>query len=139
MAEMASPNVLIAKAQTIERATKRARAALAASASFYDDVDAQDVAVLNVIRACEATIDIGHHLIRALSLGFAANSTEAFALLAKAEIIDGTTSLNLSRMAGFRNIAVHDYVSLDYTLVVQIIVHGLDDIFAFSAAMVRRF
>jgi uncharacterized protein YutE (UPF0331/DUF86 family) len=138
MARDLPSDVLLAKAQTIERATKRAREALAGSAAFGTDLDAQDIAVLNIVRVCEAALDMSNHIIRVHSLGVSTNATEAFKLLEKRGYISPEMANNLSRMASFRNLAVHDYGMLDYDIVAQIVRVNLDEVLAFSAMMVRR-
>ena len=40
-------------------------------------------------------------------------------------------------MTGFRNIAIHDYRSLDLNLVEEVIVHKLDDLLGFSKQMLK--
>ena len=63
-------DVLLNKAATIERCVARARQELAAAgAAFLTDFTRQDAAILNVQRACEAALDMGHHLIRRERLG----------------------------------------------------------------------
>lgn len=58
-------DVLPNKAATIERCMGRAREEYAAAGdAFLTNFTRQDAAVLNVQRACEAALDMGHHLIR---------------------------------------------------------------------------
>ncbi len=58
-------DVIINKAATIEKCVARAREEYnKEAASFADDFTRQDAAILNIQRACEASLDMGHHLIR---------------------------------------------------------------------------
>jgi uncharacterized protein YutE (UPF0331/DUF86 family) len=43
----------------------------------------------------------------------------------------------MKRMVGFRNVAVHEYQELDLQKVRHIIEHRLDDLLAFSKAMLH--
>ena len=40
-------------------------------------------------------------------------------------------------MVGFRNLAVHEYQRLDYTIVVYILEEGLDDLISFVDEIMR--
>ncbi len=63
-------DVLINKAATIERSVKRAREKYDRDpAGFVTDFTRQDAAILNILRACEAALDMGQHLIRREQLG----------------------------------------------------------------------
>ncbi len=83
--------------------------------------------VLNLQRACQIAIDMGMHVIRLKKLGLPKESKEVFALLAEAKLISKGLAERLQKMVGFRNIAVHDYNDIDYTIVRRIVEHRLDD------------
>lgn len=56
-------DVLLNKAQSIERAVGRVREEYAnAQGNFAQSYTHQDAAILNIQRACEAAIDMGQHL-----------------------------------------------------------------------------
>ena len=58
-------DVMINKAAAIERCVARAREEYFCDpATFTANFTRQDAAILNIQRACEAALDIGHHLIR---------------------------------------------------------------------------
>ena len=103
-------DVLINKAATIERCVQRAREEyFSEPATFATNFTRQDAAILNIQRACEATLDMGQHLIRRDRLGVPQSARDVFALLAQANWIDMNLANKLKRMVGFRNIAVHEY------------------------------
>ena len=59
-------NLLTLKAATIERCVKRAREEyLRESATFDSALPRQDTAILYMLRACEAVLHIGQHLVQA--------------------------------------------------------------------------
>ncbi len=95
----------------------------------------QDAIILNLQRACEASIDLAAHIIRVKKLGLPQTSRDMFALLQDAGLIDAQLSDRLQKMTGFRNIAVHNYQKLDLAIVQHLIEHRLGDIQAFSSAM----
>lgn len=132
-------DVLLNKAATIERCTARAREEYAKDpATFAADFTRQDAAILNIQRACEACLDMGHAVIRQERLGTPQSARDVFTLLAKAGWIDDGLAERLQRMVGFRNIAVHDYQALSLPITVAVIEHHLDDFLAFSKALLGR-
>jgi uncharacterized protein YutE (UPF0331/DUF86 family) len=124
--------ILLAKAAVIDRCVRRAQSALANSSAFDADVDAQDIAVLNIIRACEAGIDMALRLVRLFDVGLPSSSGESFTLLAQKGIIDAAFAARLRRMVGFRNIAVHDYTTLNLDIVRSVITETLEDLLVFA-------
>ena len=132
-------DVLVNKAATIERCVARAREEYAADpATFATNFTRQDAAVLNVQRACEAALNMGHRLIRRERLGVPQGARDVFDLLAQPGWIDAALAESHKRMVAFRNIAVHDYRSLLLTIVVSIITQHLDDFLQFSQTLLQR-
>lgn len=105
-------------------------------ATFGVDPTRQDAAILNIQRACQATLDIGQHLIRRERLGIPQSSRDVFALLADAGWIDSDLADVMQRMVGFRNIAVHNYQALQLPITVAIITTHLGDFLAYTRAII---
>lgn len=132
-------DVLLDKAAIIERCVARAREEYAADpASFERDVTRQDAAVLNVQRACEAALDMGHYLIRRERLGLPQGARDVFTLLARGGWVEQDVEDSLRRMVGFRNIAVHEYQKLLLPIVVAVITEDLDDLLSFARGVLLR-
>ncbi|MCL8207327.1 MAG: DUF86 domain-containing protein [Actinomycetia bacterium] len=132
-------DVVLNKVSTIERCVRRAREEYERDpSSFATDVTRQDAAILNIQRACEAALDLGHHLIRRERLGIPQSSRDVFRLLAEGGWIDAQLADAMKRMVGFRNIAVHDYQALQIPIVVAVIERHLDDFLRLTAAILRR-
>lgn len=132
-------DVLINKAATIERCVARAREEYArAPATFATDFTRQDAAILNIQRACEASLDMGQHLIRRERLGVPQSARDVFALLAQGGWVDLALADKLKRMVGFRNIAVHDYQALQLPITVSIIESHLDEFLQYSQVLLLR-
>ena len=124
-------DVVVNKVQIVQRCVGRAREELDASGeSFATDPSRQDAAVLNVVRACEATIDLANHVVRRRRAGVPNSSAQAFRLLADVGVLDLDLAERLARMVGFRNIAVHAYRELDLAIVERVIREGLEDLLA---------
>lgn len=95
-------------------------------------------AILNIQRACEAALDMGQHLIRRERLGIPQSARDVFTLLAKSGWIPDELADSLKRMAGFRNIAVHDDQALQLPVTVRIITHHLDEFLSYSQTLLLK-
>ncbi len=132
-------DVLINKAATIERCVARARQEYDKNpATFHSDLTRQDAAILNIQRACEASLDMAQHLVRRERLGVPQSARDSLTLLATAGWIDAPLADAMRRMVGFRNIAVHDYQNLHLPITVSIIEKHLDEFLRFSKAVLLR-
>ena len=105
-------DILLNKAAIIERCIRRIGEE-ARACPGYDDFSHVDALTLNIERACQASIDMAMHVVAEKHLGVPQSNAEAFALLEKAGIIGKELSKSLRGMAGFRNVAVHQYEELD--------------------------
>ncbi len=131
-------DVAINKVQTVQRSVLRARQEYqAAGADFATDFTRQDAAILNVVRACEATLDLANHLVRLHKLGVPNTSADAIRALANAKLLESALADRLTRMVGFRNIAVHAYQAIDLRILESVIAQGLDDLLAACEVMRR--
>ncbi|MGM0914202.1 MAG: type VII toxin-antitoxin system HepT family RNase toxin [Pseudomonadota bacterium] len=131
-------DVLLNKAASIERCVARAREEYAKEPdTFLDDQTRQDAAILNLQRACEATIDAGNRLIRTRQLGLPQGARDVFNILAREKVIDGSLATAMKQMTGFRNIAVHDYQAVQIPIVVAIIEKHTDDLLAYARRLIE--
>lgn len=134
---MPADDVLLNKAATIERCVVRAREEYQSDiAGFAHNFTRQDAAILNIQRACEAALDMAQHVVRKHGLGLPQSARDAFDLLAKHDWIPLPLAEALKKMVGFRNIAVHDYRSLQLPITVSIITGHLDEFLQFSKAVI---
>ncbi len=125
-------DVIVNKVESIQRCVKRAREEHAASGGFAHDYTHQDAATLNVIRACEQSIDLANHIIRNRKLGIPKDSAQTFDLLAAAGSIDEELASRLKKMVGFRNTVIHEYQDVDVAIVEAVIERRLDDLITFT-------
>lgn len=128
-------DVIIAKAATIERCLIRIQ--YEATHDWKTDFTHQDALLLNLERACQATIDAAAHVIRIKKLGLPKQSREVFDQLEEHQIIDKELALGLKNMVGFRNIAVHDYASINLEVVAAILNEKLDDLQKFAQVLLQ--
>jgi len=132
-------DVLLNKAASIERCVARAREEYAIDPSgFATNFTRQDAAILNIQRACEATLDMGQHIIRRESLGLPQSARDVFALLAQAGWINEALAKSMKRMVGFRNVAVHEYQTLQLPITLNVITGHLDEFAEFSRSMLLK-
>ncbi|WP_373989163.1 DUF86 domain-containing protein [Duganella sp. BuS-21] len=132
-------DVIINKAASIERCVMRAREEYFKDpATFGDDLTRQDAAILNIQRACEAALDIGHYLIRRERPGLPQSARDVFDLLAQTSWIDAALADSLKRMVGFRNVAVHNYQALQLPITIAIIEKHLDDFLSYCQKIIQH-
>lgn len=126
-------DILLNKAQTIERCFKRIReVSLVTTMDLNTDYMKQDSIILNIQRACEAAIDMGIRVLRLKHLGIPQTSKDVFVLLEQERLISTDLSKKMQAMVGFRNIAVHDYTSLNLDIVQSIVENGIEDMLEYS-------
>jgi len=132
-------DVLLGKAAIIERCLRRIDEVYRGhEAELATDFTRQDSILLNLQRACEASIDAAMHLVRLHRLGIPTESREGFSLLVGAGLIEAELGDHLQAMVGFRNIAIHNYRELDLDIVRSILSHRLDDLRAFAAWLLKQ-
>lgn len=125
-------DVSLNKVATIEHCLARIRMEYADEPShLYDNQTRQDAIVLNLQRACQASIDLAMHTVRLHAGGVPQSSRQAFQLV-EAGLLDRVLGQRLHRLVGFRNIAIHGYQALNVASVESIIQKDLKDFTAFA-------
>lgn len=131
-------DVVLNKVAIIERCVRRVREEYAGDDSnLTSNLTKQDSIILNIQRACEASIDLAMHLVRRYRLGLPQQSRDGITLLASAGRLPQELASPLERMVGFRNVAVHDYRKLNLDIVRALIATGLEDLLAFTHFALR--
>jgi len=127
-AEFVPDDIVLNKVAVIERCLARIRQEYQGhEAELTTNFTRQDSIILNLLRACEAAIDVAMHLARVNCLGIPQDSRDAFSLLEQARLIPSELSRRLQAMVGFRNIAIHDYQKLNLAIVRSILKEHLVD------------
>lgn len=127
---------IINKLATIDRCLKRIRDVYAlAKENFDTDYTSQDSIILNLQRACEASIDAANIINKQHQTGIPQSSRDSFELLKKAGLISAPLALNLQKMVGLRNVAVHDYQTLNLDIVKHVVENRLSDFEEFVKAI----
>ncbi len=132
-------DVVINKVASLERCVKRIRDVYGGEDDhLYSNPTTQDSILLNLQRACEASIDLAMHVVRKRRLGVPQDSRDAFELLHAAGLLDRELATAMRRMVGFRNVAVHEYDKLNLDIVKAIITQRLDEFVKFGQRMLRQ-
>ena len=76
-------------------------------------------------------------IIKKRKLGIPQTSRESFELLYTANIIDQILATKMKHMVGFRNVAVHEYQTLNLDVLESIIENHLHDFREFSSTIIR--
>lgn len=82
--------------------------------NLFEDITKQDSIILNLQRTCEASIDLGMHLVRIRGLGVPQESRGVFELLEKAGVLEKEPAHRIKQIFGFRHVAVRDSTGLNY-------------------------
>lgn len=130
-------DVILNKVTTIERCVKRIHEVYEGDPQNLLDFTKQDSIILNIQRACEASIDLAMHILSEKKLGVPKSSHEAFKLLQEAGLIDTVLAKTLMNMVGFRNIAVHDYQVLELSILEAILDKHIDDFKQFTKVILQ--
>ena len=132
-----APDVMLRKLEalrdSVERIDGRCPETLDA---LLSDRDAQDVLVLNFTRAVQSCVDIGMHLLAESGETVPCTMADVFARLADAGRLTPDLAARLRPAVGFRNLAVHRYDDIDWSIVHRIRTDRLVD-FAEFARQVR--
>ncbi len=78
--------------------------------------------------AIEALLDLGNHVIADLRLGTVEWYSDIPRVLHEAGYVDAELCKTWTRMIGFRNVLVHDYLDVDHRLVYEVLQERLNDI-----------
>lgn len=136
---MVNRDVIFEKIKQIQNCLRRIHHKTKDNLDALDDFDVQDIFVLNLQRAIQTTLDLAAHVIADEGLGLPSELKENFIILEKAKIIDPILSDRLQKMVGFRNIAVHEYSSINVEILKSILRSSLQDIELFYTTLLKYF
>jgi len=108
------------------------------AATLAADIDLQDIVSLNLSRAVQISVDIGAHLIAGLEVPPPDTMGQTFDLLAKEGVLNHELANSLKKAVGFRNIAVHNYESINWDIVHSIVNYHLTDFLEFARIVAIR-
>jgi len=91
------------------------------------DFDLQDIISVNLERAVQQCVDCAFIMLSNSGKPVPATMGEAFGSLEELGIITEKTGSAMQRAAGFRNMLVHAYRKIDWSIIWNIINNNLDD------------
>jgi len=104
---------------------------------LQSDFDAQDIISVNIQRAVQISVDIAAHILTEQLHEQASTMAETFLALSKHGLLDGRLASRLAKAVGFRNIAVHEYDTLDMNILYAIITNEIGCFYEFAEAVLR--
>ena len=107
-------------------------------ATLAEDIDLQDIVSLNLSRAVQISVDIGAHLIAGMDVPPPGTMGQVFDLLAQADVLNSALANRLKKAVGYRNIAVHSYESINWTIVHRMVTDHLVDFSDFAKVVAAR-
>jgi len=131
-------DIIFNKVAIIERCLKRINEEYNGDSTNLRILTKQDSIVLNIQRACEASIDLAMHMVAVKGLGIPQNSRDAFDMLVAHSLLEENLAVRLKAMVGFRNIAVHNYQELNISVIEQIIKSNLRDLLYFAQVTLKN-
>ncbi len=125
---MLDEDLIAEKIGNIQRCLKRIEEKTNFKPETLDNFDIQDIFVLNLQRAIQATIDIAVHYISSEGWGVPRTIKDNFRILFQKGIIGKELTDRLEKMTGFRNIAVHGYRAIDVNILKHILKNHSKDL-----------
>ncbi|QCR34577.1 DUF86 domain-containing protein [Lysinibacillus sp. SGAir0095] len=129
--------VILNKTTTIERCINRIHEVYEGNPTNLSDYIKQDSIILNIQRACEASIDLAMLIVSERKLGVPKASREGFKLLQEAGLIKADLDKTLINIVGFRNIAVHDYQTLEIDTLEAILEKHIHDFKDYTKVLLK--
>lgn len=134
---MENEAVILNKYEIVERCINRINEEYENNFENLENYRRLDCIVLNLQRACEATIDIAMYIVSTRKLGIPQTKKEAFKKLEENNIISKDMSKNMQNMTDFRNIAIHDYKEINEEILKEVIEKHLNDLLEFARQMLN--
>jgi uncharacterized protein YutE (UPF0331/DUF86 family) len=132
-------DIVRAKLESLSRCIGRIESKTPASVeALRVDLDAQDVIALNLERAVQLCVDLASHALMDFSVPSPDSMAGAFLALGEVGLLTYPLAQRMSRAAGVRNIAAHEYASMDWGIVYSIVTTRLGDFREFEEAFALR-
>ncbi len=112
-------DIILNKIAVIQRSTGRALEEYRKNPALSSFTEL-DALILNLERACQATIDLAMHIISREKWGIPQSSSDAFRILESKSLLLQETTKSLTSMVGFRNIAIYEYQKLNTDIIIHI-------------------
>ncbi len=132
--DIKTDDVIIEKATLLKFHISRFKDEFEMSFSFTN-ISNVEAMILNIQRACQATLDIACHIIVINKLGLPKHSSDAFQILYNNKIIDEDLLHSLQEKVKFRNFLIHKHETIDNLALEEIVKTGYKDYMKFCNAI----
>jgi len=136
---MVDRDIVMAKISSVQKCLKRIREVSGMNPESLDDINTEEIVTLNLQRAIQSTIDLAAHIVADEGWGVPQELRENFDILLKHGVLSKELTQKLRKMVGFRNIAVHEYQSIDVEILKSILKNDLKDIEEFYSLVFKHF
>jgi uncharacterized protein YutE (UPF0331/DUF86 family) len=128
-----NPDVINRKLESLRRCVARIRSKMPLTQDdLQTDYDLQDIVSVNLERAVQTCVDIAAHVISETDASPPDTMTESFSRLAALELLPPQLAERMRKAVGLRNILVHHYTNIDWTIIYEVITHHLNDFVWFA-------
>ncbi len=134
---MVDADLILKKLSFIETCVAELRT-LARPERIEEDIREERFVSHTLQLAVQAALDVASHIISDERLGEPHTNREMFDLLAKGGWLSAELTQTMRDMAGFRNILVHGYQSVDVLILRDIVDNRLDNLTSFADAVRSR-
>ena len=110
----------------------------AEESAYLENPGIHDLAARYLHLAVESAIDIANHWIADQGLRTPDSNRDTFTVLEEAGELDAALAERMRGWAAFRNILVHDYISIDHRIAYAAIRDELDDLAGFRAWALQK-
>jgi uncharacterized protein YutE (UPF0331/DUF86 family) len=130
---MVDKDMVQTKLESLMRCVRRVELKRPASIEILEnDLDLQDIIVVNIERAVQISVDLALHWMSASGLPVPETMSQAFIMASSKGLIPSGLAQRLARSVGFRNIAVHAYEKINWSIVYAIATEHMNDFREFT-------
>lgn len=134
---MVDRDLILKKLAFIETCVHELRT-LARLDALDTDIREERFVVHTLQLAAQAAIDVASHVVSDERLGEPVSNRQLFELLERAGWLSPVLTDAMRNLAGFRNIVVHGYETVDLRIVRDVVATRLDDLIDFASSIRAR-
>lgn len=134
---MVDRDIVFAKISSIQRCLKRIKDVTKGDPESLKDLDVEEIVILNLQRVIQSSVDLAAHIVADEGWGMPRELRENFDLLSKNNVLTEDLTKRMRKMVGFRNIAVHEYETINTEILKSILRHQLKDLEEFYIKVLR--
>lgn len=105
--------------------------------AYRKDRDVQAIVERKLEISIQACIDMGNHIVSQGNLGSPSDYGEIFLILSEKGIISPSQADKLVKMAGFRNVLIHEYRDILIEKVYDVLQNKLPDLYEFAQSIIK--